>query len=100
MAERTEAHRRAVEGLHGGEATFEWVEHGVERHDGETVWEGDIYVFTLDGIPAANRCYAWSEPVEGSDCRRFFAVLHRPPVTSVALALRASIMKDVRGKDH
>lgn len=87
MEERTEALRRAVEGLHGGEATFERVEHLVERHDGDTVWEGDIYVFALEGHPAADRCYAWSEPVQGSDRRRFFAVLHAGPVTSPTLAL-------------
>lgn len=89
-------YREAVEGLHGGRAKFECVERVAERHQGVLVWEGDIYVFSLAGHPSASRCYAWSESMPDSDGRRFFAVLHQGPVTSPTLALRASIMKDVR----
>jgi hypothetical protein len=32
--------------------------------------------------PTAFRAYAWSSPIEGSDKRRFFAVLHQGPVKS------------------
>ena len=92
-----DALRAAVEGLHGGQATLEQTEHVVEHHHGETVWEGDIAVFALGGHPTASRCYAWSEPVKGSDRRRFFAVLHDGPVTSPTMALRASIMRDASG---
>lgn len=99
MTGRTEALREAVENLHGCSARFERVEHVAERHNGSTVWEGDIYVFALQGHPAASRCYAWSEPVHGSNRRRSFAVLHAGPVTSPTLALRASIMNDVREID-
>ena len=60
-------------------------------------WEGDVAVFSLSGHPTADRCYAWSEPVKGSDRRRFFAVLHDGPVTSPTMALRASIMRDASG---
>lgn len=95
MTAEAEELREAVENLHGGRATFERVEHVVERQYGDTVWEGDIFVFALEGHPAASRCYAWSEPVQGSDRHRFFAVLHAGPVTSPTLALRASILKDV-----
>lgn len=31
----------------------------------------------LAGYPAASRAYAWSSPIEGSDKRRFLAVLHQ-----------------------
>ena len=42
------------------------------------------------------RAHAWSSPVEGSDKRRFFAVLHLPPVTSPAEAVRAAIVAESR----
>lgn len=92
----SDQYRRAVEGLHGGRATLDRVERVAERHRGALVWEGDIYVFSLEGHPSASRCYAWSEVVPDSERRRFFAVLHEGPVSSPTLALRASIVKDVR----
>lgn len=96
--ESVKALKAAVEGLHGGSADFERVEHIVERHEGAMVWEGDIYVFALGGHPTANRCYAWSEPVSGSDHRRFFAVLHATPVVSASLAVKASLLQDARSE--
>lgn len=87
----------AVEGLHGASAIFERFEHVRELHGGDVAWEGDVAVFSLSGHPTADRCYAWSEPVKGSDRRRFFAVLHDGPVTSPTMALRASIMRDASG---
>jgi hypothetical protein len=47
-----------------------------EIHNGQTVWEGVVHVFDLAGHSKATRAYAWSSPIEGSDKRRFFAVLH------------------------
>ena len=39
-------------------------------------------MFDLIGHPTATRCYAWSYAVEGSERRRFVAVLHQRPVDS------------------
>jgi hypothetical protein len=47
---------------------------------------------------AAKRAYAWSSPIEGSDKRRFFAVLHVPPITSPLDAVRAAIVAEQRGR--
>ena len=58
-----------------------------ETHGGATVWEGVVHVFDIAGHPKATRAYAWSSPIEGSDKRRFFAVLHLPPITSPADAV-------------
>ena len=63
----------------------EWFEH-------ETVWEGAVHIFDLEGHPTASRAYAWSSSIEGSDNRRFFAVLHQPPITSPVDAVRAAIV--------
>jgi hypothetical protein len=66
-----------------------------ERHGEATVWEeGVVHVFDLTGHPKATRAYAWSSPIEVSVKRRFFAVLHLPPVTSLVEAVRAAIVAE------
>ena len=54
------------------------------------------HVFDLTGHPKATRAYAWSSPIEGSDKRRFFAVLHEGPVKSPVDEVRASIVAENR----
>ena len=65
-----------------------------ERHGAATLWEGIIHVFDLTDHPRATRACAWSSPIEGSDKRRFFAVLHEGPVKSPADAVRAAIVAE------
>lgn len=65
-----------------------------ETFEGDTVWEGVVHVFDLKGHLWATRAYAWSSPIEGSDKRRFFAVLHQGPVTSPVEAVRAAIVAE------
>ena len=69
-----------------------------EKFMRETVWEGVVHVFDLEGHPTASRAYAWSSPIEGSDKRRFFAVLHLGPVTGPVQAVRAAIVAEARSK--
>lgn len=64
-----------------------------EEHEGETVWRGDVEIFELEGHPKATQAYAWSEATTGTK-RRFFVVLHAPPVDSAVSAVRASILAD------
>jgi hypothetical protein len=47
-----------------------------------------VHVFDLEGHPKATRAYAWSSPVEGSDKRRFYAVLHLGGIRSPLDAVR------------
>jgi hypothetical protein len=84
----------AVERMHNCKARLvqsvpirEWFEH-------ETVWKGAVHIFDLEGHPTASRAYAWSSSIEGSDKRRFFAVLHQPPITSPLDAVRAIIVAE------
>ena len=86
--------QNAVERMHGGKARLLQSVPVKEVHKGKTVWEGVVHVFELVGHPAASRAYAWSSPIEGSDQRQFFAVLHVPPVTSPADAVRAAIVAE------
>jgi hypothetical protein len=57
-----------------------------------------VHVYDLTGHPRATRAYAWSSPIEGSDKRRFFAVLHMGAIKSPADAVRAAIVAEHRSK--
>jgi len=87
----------AIRHMHGCEATFVESVPVREAFQGATVWEGEDQVFDLRGHPTAKRAYAWSHATEGAK-RRFYAVLHVPPVDSPAAAVRASIVADARQK--
>jgi hypothetical protein len=86
--------RQAVEHLHHCSASLCEAVPLVERFKGEIVWEGIVHVFKVDGHPTASMCYAWSSPIEGSDRRRFHAVLRLPPIKTPHDAVRASIVAD------
>jgi hypothetical protein len=86
--------RDAVERLHGCPAQLVEAVPVSESFEGRPVWHGTVYIFDLGGHRSANRCYAWSSRVEGSDRRRFFAVLHTPPIASPADAVRAAILQE------
>ena len=90
--------QRAIEDQHGGHATLVSVEPVDERYNGQIVWEGEVHVFDLDGHPKATRAYAWSSLVDGSDRRRFYAVLHLGPIRSAQDAVRAAIVAEHRTK--
>lgn len=58
-------------------------------------WSGKAsFTFSESMAPQATTAYAWSSPIEGSDKRRFFAVLHVPPVTSPVDAVRVAIVAE------
>jgi hypothetical protein len=98
MTEDTSQLREAVESMHGGTATLAQSVPVRETFEGKPVWEGVVHVFDLAGHPTATRAYAWSSPIEGSTKRRFFAVLHQPPVDSPQAAVRAAIVAEQRQK--
>src|SRR6266567_6929543 len=90
----------AVEHMHGGTATLAQSVPVRETFEGKLVWEGVVHVFDLTGHPTATRAYAWSSPIEGSTKRRFFAVLHQPPVNSPQAAVRAAIVAERRASSR
>jgi hypothetical protein len=81
--------KRAVEAQHACTATLIQSVPVKETFEDETVWEGIVHVFKIHGHPRASMAYR-SSPIEGSDKRRYFAVLHQPPVTSPGEAVRRS----------
>lgn len=86
----------AVESQHGGTATLAQSVPVTETFGSETVWQGVVHVFDLAGHPTANRAYAWSSPIKGSNKRRFFAVLHTKKINSPLQAVRAAIVAERR----
>src|SRR6266853_1218317 len=88
--------KQAVESQHGGTATLAQSIPILETFEEQTVWEGVVHVFDLEGHPKATRAYAWSSPVEGSDKRRFYAVLHLGGIRSPLDAVRAAIVTERR----
>jgi hypothetical protein len=89
--------KRAVEAQHGFTATLIQSVPVTERHGNATMWQGVVHVFQIHGHPKASKAYAWSSPIEGGDKRRFFAVLHLPPVASPVEAVRAALVAEQRG---
>jgi hypothetical protein len=90
--------RKAVESQHGGTAILVKKLPVKEVFEGKTVWEGTVHVFDLEGHPKATRAYAWSSPMEGSDKRRFYAVLHLGGIRSPLDAVRAAIVAERRSQ--
>jgi hypothetical protein len=77
-----------------------WIE-GVsvrEQVRGETMWEGQVEVFDLIGSTEADRAYAWVQVSGNSGNRQFFIMLHRPPVDSAQMAVRAALVGQYRGR--
>ena len=88
---------QVVARLHGGEPT--WIESVAvcEQFGGRVVWQGVVEVFALHAHPIAGKCYAWSYEAEDGR-RRYFAVLHSPPVDSPAAAVRAAVASDSKNR--
>ena len=90
----TKSLQQAIRDLHGCDSTHAYSAPVKETFDGQTVSEGIVEVFALAGHPTAPRCYAWSHAVEGTERRRYVAVLHQGPVNSPEAAVRAAIVQE------
>lgn len=86
----------AVESQHGGIATRLQSVPVTEKFEDKTVWEGVVHVFALLNNPKASKAYAWSSPIEGSEKRRYFTVLHMGGITCPQEAVRAAIVAEHR----
>jgi hypothetical protein len=98
MKEPIEALQKAILDLHNCKSTWVKSVPVKEVFEGETVWEGVVQVFDLEGHPKATRCYAWSHGLDNSKKRRFFVVLQQGPVNSPQAAVRVAIIGDFKSK--
>lgn len=63
---------------------------------GKTIWDGEVEVFDLNGHAKAKRAYGWSHPEGDDKGERFVTVLEIPPVDSPQMALKISIVSDIK----
>lgn len=61
-----------------------------EKHDGETVWQGQVEIFQLEGHPDTNVAYGWGW-TDDEDEIQFIGVLNVPPIESASDAVQAAI---------
>lgn len=83
--------RKLVERMYKCVARLRTVEPVMEGVAGKVVWQGLVLVFAIEGHPEADICYAFSQLIEGSNRREFYAVLQIPPVDSPQAAVRAVV---------
>lgn len=83
--------RRVVGRVHNCKAYFIEDITVIEKFGNQTVWQGIVHIFKIEGHPKTNICYAWSSPIEDSTKRRYHAVLKIPPIDSPEKAVRAAI---------
>ncbi len=84
--------------MHSCRATLAQRVPVLESFRDQIVWDGVVHVFDIEGHPQATRAYAWSSPIEGSEKRRFFAVLQLGEIKSPVDAVRAAIVAEHRRK--
>jgi hypothetical protein len=92
---RTDQLKRAVEFQYGGAATLAQSVPVREEHNGQTVWQGIVPVFT--GHPLAERAYAWSYELPDGK-RRFFCCAAYGPLKSPGDAVTVAIVAEHRAK--
>ena len=87
----------AILNLHGCTSTYIESVPVHEEFQGETVWQGEVEVFEIEGHPKAKRAYAWGHATgEDDQARRYVAVLELPPVDSPQTAVKAAVMSEIK----
>src|ERR1700722_10961192 len=87
---------KAVEAQHSCRAMLAQTAPVRETFQGQTVWEGTVHIFDIEGHPKATRAYAWSSAIDGSDKRRVYAVLGIGAIKTPLDAVRAAIVAEHR----
>ena len=95
-----DALRGEIRNLYGCESVWVAAVPVREQVRGETMWEGQVEVFDLVGSSEADRAYAWVRVSGSSGNRQFFVMLHRPPVDSAQMAVRAALVGQYRGRSN
>ena len=94
MSERIEKFRQTVEKACGCKARHAGSTAVVETFEGQTVWEGVVETFDLEGHLTAKNCYAFHFVENGGTVIKM--VLGIPPVDSPQTAVKVAIAS--RGK--
>ncbi len=89
--------REIIKKLHHCEAIYLETIPVKETFKNQTVWEGEVEVFTLIDHPKANKCYAWQYTDDNGD-QQFVTVLKTPPINSPLKAVQIAILNQYRYK--
>lgn len=81
--------KQAVEQQFGVKASLLYVAP-VRHIFGDTIWEGPVHVFDLEGYPTAKHAYAWPA---GGGIARAVVVPHGNGILGPAHAVRAQLIK-------
>src|SRR3954447_11974431 len=81
--------KAAIERLHGVTAHLAYIDVLPTRRQAQSLCEGIVFVFDLEGHPEAKQAYGWTSPVGNGDERPFHVVLQVPPIASVQDAVRS-----------
>lgn len=92
--------KNVVEHLHTCRAVYLEEVAVIEKYGPNTVWEGVVYVFRISGHPQTDKCYAWYSDIPETGKRKYYAVLHIPPIDSPEKSVRASIVVDNKRKQQ
>lgn len=87
--------REVIRKLHGVPAVHVKSVPVKETFQGQTVWDGIVEVFDLEGHPKTHRAYAWWHYTDGDD-KKYVTVLHIPPAISPETAVRAAIVQEYK----
>lgn len=85
---------KAVEKLHGVEATHVESVPVKEVYEGFTIWDGIVEVFRIVGHPTTNKAYAWMHDTGKKTYP--VTVLHIHPALTPVNAVRAFIVQEFR----
>lgn len=89
--------KTAIRNLHECESEYVETVPVTETFQGETLWTGDVEVFTIRGHPKAKRAYAWGHATgEEDQARRYVAVLELPPVHSPETAVKVAVAAEIK----
>ena len=90
MSEYLDNLSKAITAMHECRCSHFSSEEIEERHDGETVWKGQVEIFQLEGHPDANVAYGWGW-TDDKDEIQYIGVLNVPPIESASDAVKAAI---------
>lgn len=91
--------RQVIHKLHGVKAKYIESVPIRETFRGETVWDGVVEVFQLEGHPKTDRVYAWIHSTDNPEHpKRHVTVLHIPPVVSPRTAVQAVIVQEFKSR--
>ena len=90
--------QNAIRKLHNVDSDYLESVPILEKFGNKTVWQGLVYVFRLKGHPQSDKCYVWYSDNTETGKRKYYAVLHIPPIDSPEKAVRASIVHDYRSQ--